>query len=85
MYEYYRYTGSAYAGCIYFYYYSHYRDNFHLNYPGIHTCNIEDNRGNNIALSIGLYSEGFRGKSLSNFSNRTAAIMTVVIHELKEE
>ena len=62
-YGYYQYTGGdTYAGCTRFYYDYYYRDNFHLNYPGVHIFNIGDSRGNNIALSIGLYSEGFRGK-----------------------
>ena len=54
-----RYTGGdTYAGCAQFYYYSYYYSyysNFNLGYPGVHTCNIEDSRGNNIAVSIGLY------------------------------
>ena len=60
-----RYTGGdTYAGCarFYYYYYPYYR--FNLDYTGIYTCNIGDSRGNNIAVSIGLYSEGFNSESI---------------------
>ena len=60
-----QYTGnSTYAGCtqLYYSYRSYY--SFYLNYRGIYTCNIRDSRGNNIAVSIGLYSEGFNCKSI---------------------
>ena len=66
-----RYTGSnTYAGCARFYYYYYPYDNFYLDYTGIYTCNIGDSRGNNIAVSIGLYSEGFNSESLDNDGDR---------------
>ena len=52
--------GDTYAGCARFYYDYYYYS--HLNFPGIYTCNIGDSRGNNIAVNIGLYSEGFNSK-----------------------
>ena len=55
-----QYTGShTYAGCTQFYYgYYYYRSSDN----GVYTCNIGDSRGNNIAVNIGLYSEGFNCK-----------------------
>ena len=58
------YEGDSYAGCTQFYYSVYYNDYFNLDYTGVHTCNIEDTRGNIIAVNIGLYSEGFNGESI---------------------
>ena len=77
-----RYTGSdTYAGCTYFYYYYRYSCHFYLNYPGVHTCNIGDSRGNNIAVSIGLYSEGFNCKYIVSLSRSIVAYN--MTHSLK--
>ena len=57
-------SGDTYAGCTRFYYYYRSYINFNLNYPGVYTCNICDSKGNDIAVSIGLYSEGFNCKSI---------------------
>ena len=53
--------GDTYAGCTQFYYNYYYYNHFSIN-TGIYTCNIEDSNGNNIAVNIGLYSEGFNCK-----------------------
>ena len=55
--------GDTYAGCAQFYYNYRYNRHFNLDYTGIYTCNIGDSRGNNIAMSIGLYSEAFNSES----------------------
>ena len=58
---------SSYAGCIYFYLdkrrYSYSQNYLETSEQGIHTCRLPDTTGRNVDVNVGIYRQGYSGKS----------------------
>ena len=65
-----RYSSITYVGCMYIFLEKRYRSSSQNTLgnseQGIYTCRMPDTTGRNIDVNVGIYREGYRGKSSKN-------------------
>ena len=78
-----RYSSITYVGCMYIFLEKRYRSSSQntlgTSEQGIYTCRMPDTTGRNIDVNVGIYREGYRGKSSKKSLHIIAVMLTLLV------